>query len=80
MIYSVSLDNNAEAWKMAIEKDHLSWKYHVSELKGWTATAVADYSVGSIPSNFLIDGNGIIVAKNLRGEDLLLEIESWVKY
>jgi thiol-disulfide isomerase/thioredoxin len=79
-VFSVSLDNNLEAWKNAIESDNLTWKYHVSELKGWNAKAATDYGVGSIPSNFLIDGEGILVAKNLRGEDLLMELEKWVKY
>lgn len=79
-VFSVSLDNNLESWKTAIADDNLSWKYHVSDLKGWNAQAATDYGVGSIPSNFLIDGDGILVAKNLRGEDLLMELEKWVKY
>ena len=45
----------------------MTWPYHVSDLKGWHAKFAAVYKVGSIPSNFLIDGNGIIIAKNLRG-------------
>ncbi len=69
-IYSVSLDNNKEAWKAAIEKDGLTWPYHVSDLRGWSNSAAQMYGVYSIPSNVLIDGDGIILAKNLRGEAL----------
>ncbi len=77
-IFGVSLDNNPAAWKKAIVDDELSWPYHVSDLKGWSNQAAALYRVQSIPANFLIDGNGIIVAKNLRGTMLdakLLELK-----
>jgi thiol-disulfide isomerase/thioredoxin len=79
-IFSVSLDMNLEAWKAAIEKDGLEWKQHVSELNGWNGVISAKYHVNAIPANFLIDGNGIIVAKGLKGEGLLMELEKWVKY
>jgi thiol-disulfide isomerase/thioredoxin len=69
-IYSVSLDNNKANWQAAIEKDKLVWPYHVSDLQGWANVAAAKYMVQGIPTNFLIDANGIIVAKSLRGEDL----------
>lgn len=66
-IYSVSLDQDKDRWEKAIEQDKLEWVYHVSDLKGWYAKYAGVYKVNSIPSNFLIDGNGVIVAKNLRG-------------
>jgi len=69
-IYSVSLDKTKEAWLEAIEKDKLEWENHVSDLKGWEAEPAAIYHIEAIPANFLIDGNGIIVAKNLRAEAL----------
>lgn len=78
-IYSVSLDQNAEAWKAAIEKDQLIWKFHVSDLKGWQNGAAAVYGVSSIPMSFLIDENGIIVAKNLRGLELHKELDKHIK-
>lgn len=78
-IYSVSLDNNAEAWKAAIAKDGLVWKNHVSDLKGWNSAAAALYGVSSIPMSFLIDENGVIVAKNLRGLELHTKIDGYVK-
>lgn len=69
-IFSVSLDNNKEKWVAAIKKDNLSWKGHVSDLQGWRAQGAAIYSVTSIPAQYLIDGKGIIIAKNLRGAAL----------
>ncbi len=68
-IYGVSLDDNAEAWKTTIEKQGMQW-VNVSELKGWQTAAAKEYSVNSIPANFLINAEGKIVAKNLRGEAL----------
>lgn len=78
-ILSVSLDQNATAWEKAIEKDQLIWPYHVSDLQGWSNAAAVRYGVNSIPTNVLVDGNGIIVAKNLRGEALEKALESQVK-
>jgi len=69
-IYSVSLDQKADKWKEAIEADKLIWASHVSDLGGWNSAAAAQYSVRSIPSSFLIDKDGKIIAKNLRGEAL----------
>lgn len=66
-IFSVSLDQNKESWTNVIKTDKMDWPYHVSDLKGWYAKYAAVYKVSSIPSNFLIDGNGLIIAKNLRG-------------
>ena len=68
-ILGVSLDNSKEAWIKAIEKDNLTWE-QVSDLKGWNAAPAALYSVHGIPSNFLIDPQGRIIATNLRGEEL----------
>ena len=78
-IYSVSLDNNKDKWKAAIEKDNLSWKYHVSDLKGWYSEAARLYKVNSIPQSFLIDPNGKIIAKNLRGLKLHTTLDKYVK-
>jgi thiol-disulfide isomerase/thioredoxin len=78
-IYSVSLDQSADAWKAAIDKDGLVWKNHVSDLKGWQNGAAAMYGVSSIPMSFLIDENGIILAKNLRGLELHKQLDVHVK-
>ncbi len=78
-IYSVSLDKNKEAWVAAIAKDNLTWKSHVSDLKWWQSDAGAIYQVQSIPANWLIDGNGIILARALRGQGLEMELEKYLK-
>jgi thiol-disulfide isomerase/thioredoxin len=78
-IFSVSLDNNVQAWKGAITKDALSWPNHVSDLKKWKSEAAALYGVGAIPSSFLIDQNGKVIAKNLRGKMIDIELDKLVK-
>ena len=78
-VYSVSLDSDVARWEAAIKKDKLGWKWHVSDLKRWNSEAAALYGVNSIPMSFLIDENGVIVAKNLRGFDLHRQIDQHVK-
>lgn len=68
-ILGISLDQAKPAWLDAIKMDNLNWP-HVSDLKGWGNEVAAIYDVRSIPQNFLIDPNGILIAKNLRGEAL----------
>ncbi|CAN5483274.1 hypothetical protein BH11BAC2_BH11BAC2_13120 [soil metagenome] len=77
-VYSVSLDQNKEAWMKAIDKDHLAWPAHVSDLGGWQSRPAAIYGVNSIPTNVLIDAKGIIIAKNLRGPALDEALEKLV--
>ncbi len=69
-VYSVSLDATKEMWVNAIAEDNLKWKYHVSDLKYWESVPAAMYQVRGIPASWLINGDGIIVARNLRGEAL----------
>jgi alkyl hydroperoxide reductase subunit AhpC len=69
-IYSVSLDQDKAKWISAIAQDGLVWKSHVSDLKGWQSQAAAKYGVQGIPAQFLLDKDGKIIAKNLRGEEL----------
>ena len=78
-VYGVSLDRTKEAWVAAIEKDGLVWESHVSDLKYWQSVPAAQYGVTSIPANFLIDGNGIIVAKSLKGELLDNKLKEFLK-
>lgn len=78
-VFSVSLDRDKSAWKAAIKADSLTWKYHVSDLMFWNNAAAQQYQVYSIPSNFLIDGNGVIIAKNLRGEQVAQALETQVE-
>lgn len=69
-VLSVSLDFKKPAWEKAIKTDGLEWPYHVSDNKGWRNEAAQTYNVKSIPASFLIDGDGIIVGIDLRGDDL----------
>ena len=78
-IFSVSLDNQKEAWVKAIQKDNLSWPNHVSDLKWWYCEAAKTYAVASIPTNVLIDAKGVILAKNLRGPALDQELSKYMK-
>jgi peroxiredoxin len=68
-IFGVSLDESKEKWLQAIEKDGLTWA-HVSDLKGWGNEVAKLYGVQGIPHSVLVDREGNIVAKNLRGEEL----------
>ena len=69
-MFSVSLDTDKTKWVQAIKNDNLSWPNHVSDLKGWESTAAAIYGVNSIPATFLINKEGKIIDKNLRGPAL----------
>ncbi len=68
-ILGVSLDRTKDRWVGAIEKDGLEWN-HVSDLKGWKSSAAALYGVRSIPHTVLLDKEGRIIARNLRGPKL----------
>ncbi len=68
-IMAVSLDKKKGPWLKAIEKDGLIW-HHVSDLRGWKNEVAIDYSVRSIPHTVLLDQQGRIIARNLRGASL----------
>jgi len=78
-VFSVSLDRDATAWKNAISADRLKWNNHVSDLNYWQSKYALVYKITSIPSNFLIDGDGIILASNLRGAALSAKLEELKK-
>ncbi len=73
-ILGVSFDQNGKNWLKAVNDDHLTW-HHVSDLKGWGNEAGKIYGINSIPHSVLIDKNGIIVAKNLRGDALINKLK-----
>lgn len=73
-VFGVSLDKTKENWVKAIAADHLDWT-QVSELNYWASEVAKQYGVRAIPANFLIDSNGVIVGKNLRGEALKQKLE-----
>ena len=68
-VLGVSLDQSKDAWVKAVQLDKLSWN-HVSDLQQWNNAVAQMYHIQSIPGNFLIDPNGKIIARDLRGEDL----------
>ncbi len=68
-VLGVSLDRDISAWRKAIQQDGLPW-HHISDLKGWQSEHAALYSVTSIPQTLLIDRDGKIIVRNLRGEQL----------
>lgn len=74
-IIGVSLDKEDGKWKDAIAKDGLTWS-HVSNLQFWNDPIAVKYNIKSIPATFIIDEKGVIVAKNLRGEELRAKIAS----
>jgi len=78
-VFSVSLDKSEGRWKSAIVQDGLTWKYHVSDLKGWGSSAASTYGVSSIPASFLVDPTGKIIAKNLRGLNLHLKLDNLIE-
>lgn len=69
-VFSVSLDVNRNRWKKAIEDDKMAWTAHVCDFNGWKSAVATKYKVNQIPTNYLIDKDGKIIAKNLRGEEL----------
>ena len=69
-IFSVSLDDNAEAWKEAIKKDGLTWPNHVSDLLKWNSPLPQLYGFSGIPHTVLLNKEGNIIGVGLRGEKL----------
>ncbi|MCY1518743.1 Thiol-disulfide oxidoreductase ResA [compost metagenome] len=81
-ILGVSFDGGTtrttkEAWLKAVEDDKLDWT-HVSDLKGWQNEVGVNYGISAIPFNFLVDPNGKIIARNLRGEELQSRLQELI--
>lgn len=77
-VLGVSLDQAKPAWLEAIRMDNLSWT-QVSDLKGWSNAVAAQFGISSIPQNFLLDPNGVLIGKNLRGAALNQKLGSLLK-
>jgi peroxiredoxin len=73
-VFGVSLDQKKDDWVKAISDDNLTWT-HVSDLQYWNNAAAKLYAVNSIPANFLLDENGVIIARNLREEELYNKVK-----
>jgi peroxiredoxin len=69
-VLGVSLDQDKSKWLDAIKKDGLAWT-HVSDLKYWNNQVAVQFGIQSIPANFLIDPKGVVIGRDLRGEDLV---------
>jgi hypothetical protein len=74
-VFSVSLDDNKADWQKAIASDGLTWKYHVSDLMKWNSPVVPLYGFQGIPYTVLIDREGRLIRKDVRGEDLGASLE-----
>jgi thiol-disulfide isomerase/thioredoxin len=74
-IYSVSLDDNQEKWMNAIKADGLIWN-HASDLKGWDNQAAKMFGVDAIPFTILLDKEGKIIDKGLRGKELEAKVQA----
>lgn len=72
-VVGVSLDEDKEEWLKAIKNDQLTWT-QLSDLKGWENSVAKQLSITSIPSSILIDPDQVIIAKNLRGGELIEEL------
>ena len=77
-VLGVSLDQDKAKWLEAIKKDGLTWT-QVSDLKYWNNAVAQQFGIQSIPANFLIDPKGVVIGKDLRGEDLLKVLAANVK-
>lgn len=73
-ILGVSYDSKKDRWIKAIAEDHLDW-HQVSDLQGWQNATSDEYGIKAIPSNVLVDKNGVIIAKNLFGEKLTQKLD-----
>jgi thiol-disulfide isomerase/thioredoxin len=78
-IYQVSLDKTKEDWVKGINDDQLGKWIHVSDIQYWNSVVVPLYKIESIPTNFLLDKEGKIIASNLRGEELQLKLAELFK-
>lgn len=77
-VLGVSLDKEKDAWVEAIKADGLTWT-HISDLKYWQSSVVPLYQIEGIPFNVLLDPQGKIIAKGLRGEDLMTKLAEILK-
>lgn len=78
-VVSVSLDTDKAAWQKAVADDSLTWKNHTSDLKGWNNQVADEYCIAFIPQNVIINKDGVIVARNLAGEELMNFVSDYLK-
>jgi hypothetical protein len=74
-IYSVSLDTNKDKWLEAMAQDNVSWPCQTIDTKGWNAKSAIDFGVSFLPKYYLINGDGVIIKRNI----LIQDLESIIK-
>ena len=77
-IIGISFDRKEDAWKAGVQQLGMTWP-QLSDLKYWKSGAVEVYGISSIPANILLDGEGKIIAIDLRGKDLLDKLAEVLK-
>ncbi len=77
-IFAVSLDTNRKMWETASKRDGVTWP-QISDLQGWKSPMAAAYNISALPKSFLLDEEGRIIAKNLRGPQLATKLEELLK-
>jgi hypothetical protein len=77
-VVAVSLDQGKAPWEDAVKKDGMPW-IQVSDLKGWQNEVAVKYGIAAVSQNLLINPEGVIIAKNLRGEGLTEKLASYIK-
>ena len=78
LVYSVSLDMDKEAWLKASDRDTTQW-YQVCDFKGWNNNILKNQGVQELPFNILLDKNKRIIAKNVRGKELITKVKGFIK-
>ena len=78
LVYSVSLDMDKDAWLKASERDTTQW-YQVCDFKGWNNNILKNQGVQELPFNILLDKNKRIIAKNIRGKELISKVKGYIK-
>jgi peroxiredoxin len=74
-IFQIAIEHSKQDWKNTIREDKLYWKYQVSELNYMDSKIAREYKVKAIPANYLIDKDGVVIAQNLFGDDLLNKLK-----
>jgi hypothetical protein len=78
LICSVSLDLDKEAWLKASDRDTTQWK-QICDFKGWNHPLIKDQNIQSLPCNLLLDKNKRIIARDIRGKELIDRVKELIK-
>ena len=78
LVYSISLDMDKEAWLKASNRDTTQWR-QVCDFKGWNNSLVKSQSIHALPANLLLDINKRIIARDIRGEELVQKVKDFIQ-